>query len=81
MSTILLSFGVRTRNWPRIDFQFNFQLNSFGFNLEFNLKFYLLRFWGLRSAERAAKSQNSRSLYQSENLFKITKIIQTNYFD
>ena len=30
MSTILLSFGVHTRNWPKIDLQ------PLGFNFEFN---------------------------------------------
>ena len=35
MSTILLSFGVHTRNWPRIDLQ----------PLEVNFEFY---FWRIR---------------------------------
>ena len=45
MSTIALRFGVRTRNWPRIDFQPS----------EFNFESYFWRFRGgglLSSEER-----------------------------
>ena len=41
MSTILLNFGVHTRNWPRIDLK----------PLEFNFEFYFWRFRGPRFAE------------------------------
>ena len=41
MWTILLKFGVRTRNWPRTDLQ----------PLEFNFELYFCRFMGPRFAE------------------------------
>ena len=80
MSTIaiLLKVGVHTRNWPRIDIQ----------PLEFDFEFH---FWEIsgRGEGRGeggvllsfSKESNSRSLYEAQNLFKITKIIQNNYFD
>ena len=71
MSAISLNFGVHTGNWPRIDFQ----------RLEFNFELYYWRFRGLGFAEFQDKSQNRRSLYQAQDLFKITKIIHNNYFD
>ena len=64
MSTILLNFGVHTRNWPRIDLQ----------PLVFNFEFYFWRFRGPRFAE-FQQSQNRRSLYQAQNLKKSFKII------
>ena len=63
MLTISLKFGVHTRNWPRIDFQ----------PLEFNFEFYYWRFREAGFCCLPAKSKNSRSLYQAQNLFKITK--------
>ena len=51
LSTILLNFGMHTRNWPRIDLQ----------PLEFNSEFYV---WKFRFAE-FQQSQNRRSLYQA----------------
>ena len=63
MLTILLNFGVHTRNWPETDFQ----------PLEFNFEFYFWRFQGAAFCRVPAKSQNCRSLCEALNLFKITK--------
>ena len=63
MSTISLNFGVHTRNWPRIVLQ----------PLEFNFEFYFWRILGDAFCWVPGRSQNSRSLYQAQNLFKITK--------
>ena len=78
MSTILLNFSVHTRNWTRIDLQL----------LKFNYEFFIFADFGggggggedVHFAE-FQQSQNSRSLYQAENQFKITKIIQKKYFE
>ena len=67
MSTILLNFGVHTRNWPRIDFQ----------PVEFNSEFYFGDLGGGGGGAAffrvPAKSQNCRSQDQAQNLFEITK--------
>ena len=71
MSTISLKFGVRTRNWPRIDFQ----------PLEFNFEFYFWTFQGAGSAELQQRVKII-SLYIKLKTCSISqKMIQNNYFD
>ena len=71
---ISLSFGVHTRNWPRIEFQ----------PLEFKFEFYFWRFFGGGGARFAGFEQRVKieGLYIKLRTCSISqKIIQNNYFD
>ena len=63
MSTISLSFGVPTRIDPEL-------ISSLWNSI---LNFIFGEFGGPRFAEFQKGVKNSRSLYQAQNLFKITK--------
>ena len=80
MSTILLNFGVRTGNWPGIDFE----------PLEFNFEFYFWRFRGKgggggggggRFAEFQQKVKIVGIYVKLTTCSRSQKIIQNNYFD
>ena len=70
MSTILLSFGVHTGNWPRIDLQ----------RLEFNFEFSIVGdFGGPRFAEFQQRVKIVGLYVKLKTCSRSQKIIQNNY--
>ena len=68
---ISLNLGVHARNWPTIALQ----------PLKFNSELSFWTFWRARYGQVLKKTQNSRSQYQSQNQFRITKNTQSNSSD
>ena len=71
MSTILLNFGVHTRNWRRIHLQ----------HLELNFEFYFWRFRGPRFAEFQQRVKIVGLNVKLKTYSRSQKNIQNNYFD